>query len=67
MPLQTVTATVGGIPAVVSYAGGAPGFVAGVMQLNLQIPTAGVLAGTAAVQITVGGLVSPPVTIAVSQ
>ena len=55
MPLRTVTATVGGVPAVVSYAGAAPGFVAGVMQLNLQIPN-GVLAGSAQVEMTVNGL-----------
>jgi uncharacterized protein (TIGR03437 family) len=66
MPIQTPTATVGGAQAVISYAGGAPGFVAGVMQVNLQIP-AGVIAGTANVQLSIGTLLSPVVTIAVSQ
>jgi uncharacterized protein (TIGR03437 family) len=33
-----VTATVGGVPAVVTYAGAAPGEVSGVLQVNLQIP-----------------------------
>jgi uncharacterized protein (TIGR03437 family) len=33
-----VTATVGGQNAPVKYAGGAPGLVAGVMQVNVQIP-----------------------------
>jgi len=37
-PFLTVTATVGGQPAVVQYAGGAPGFVAGLMQVNVVIP-----------------------------
>jgi uncharacterized protein (TIGR03437 family) len=64
MPLQTVTATVGGIPANVTYAGAAPGFVAGVMQVNLQIPT-GVLSGTANVQLITNTLLSPIVTIAI--
>ncbi len=31
-----MTATVGGVPAIVSYAGAAPGFVAGVMQVNVD-------------------------------
>jgi uncharacterized protein (TIGR03437 family) len=43
---QPVTATVGGIDAPVQYAGGAPGLVAGVLQVNVQVP-AGVTPGTA--------------------
>lgn len=58
MPVKTVTATVGGFAAVVTYAGAAPGFVAGVMQVNLQIP-AGVLAGPAVVQLTIDTISSP--------
>jgi uncharacterized protein (TIGR03437 family) len=37
-PLLAVTATVGGLPATVTYAGAAPGFVAGFMQVNVTIP-----------------------------
>ncbi|MBZ5724795.1 MAG: hypothetical protein LAP87_07335, partial [Acidobacteriia bacterium] len=37
-PLLKVTATVGGVPATVIYAGAAPGLIAGVMQVNLQVP-----------------------------
>jgi uncharacterized protein (TIGR03437 family) len=37
-PFLVVTALVGGQPAVVQYAGGAPGFVAGLMQVNIVIP-----------------------------
>jgi uncharacterized protein (TIGR03437 family) len=37
-PVASVTATIGGIPAPVLYAGGAPGEVAGVMQVNVLIP-----------------------------
>jgi len=33
-----VTATIDGVPAVVSYAGAAPGLIAGVTQVNVQIP-----------------------------
>ena len=37
-PTAKVTATIGGFPATVFYAGAAPGLVAGVLQMNLQIP-----------------------------
>jgi uncharacterized protein (TIGR03437 family) len=38
LPLATVDATVGGIPATVEYAGSAPGIVNGISQINVQIP-----------------------------
>lgn len=38
VPVQQIRATVAGMPAVVSYAGAAPGLVAGLLQVNLQIP-----------------------------
>src|SRR5579862_9118984 len=38
LPTLPVFVTIGGIPATVQYAGGAPGEVAGVMQVNAQIP-----------------------------
>jgi uncharacterized protein (TIGR03437 family) len=37
-PFLVVTAMIGGQPAVVQYAGGAPGFVAGLMQVNVIVP-----------------------------
>lgn len=43
-PSLPVTITVGGIPAVVQYYGGVYGVVAGLMQVNVQIP-AGVIPG----------------------
>ena len=50
----TGTATIGGIPAQIMYAGSAPGLVSGVMQVNLAIP-AEVPAGAAIpIVITVG-------------
>jgi uncharacterized protein (TIGR03437 family) len=52
-PVLTVTATVGGIPAQVQYAGSAPGEVYGVMQVNVQIP-ANAPAGNLPIVITVG-------------
>jgi uncharacterized protein (TIGR03437 family) len=39
-PLLPVTAQVGGLPATVLYAGGGPGIVEGVIQVNLQLPAA---------------------------
>lgn len=38
-PLAPVIVTIGGVPATVQYAGGAPGQVAGLMQVNVQIPS----------------------------
>jgi len=64
--LQPVTVTIGGKPASTNYAGGAPGIVQGVMQINAQIPS-GLPAGNAAVVVTVGTTQSQPgVTVAVS-
>jgi uncharacterized protein (TIGR03437 family) len=37
-PVLPVTVKIGGIDAEVSYAGGAPGLVAGVIQVNARIP-----------------------------
>lgn len=39
-PILPVTATVDGRPANVGYAGAAPGMVAGVMQVNVEVPAA---------------------------
>jgi uncharacterized protein (TIGR03437 family) len=38
VPINTVTATINGQPAVVTYAGGSPGSVEGFLQVNVQIP-----------------------------
>ncbi len=66
LPLQTVTATIGGKPATVQFAGGAPGLVAGVMQINVKVPD-GLTAGAVEAIVSLGGASSPSgVTIAVS-
>jgi uncharacterized protein (TIGR03437 family) len=52
-PVLAVTATVGGLPATVLYAGSAPGFVYGAMQVNVQIPAG--LTGVQPVVISIGG------------
>jgi trimeric autotransporter adhesin len=53
-PNFKVTATIGGQAVTPSYAGAAPGVVAGVLQVNLQIPT-GLTAGAVPIQLAVGG------------
>jgi uncharacterized protein (TIGR03437 family) len=65
-PNLPVTATVGGQDAPVKYAGGAPGLVAGLMQVNIHIPS-GIQTGNAVpVVLRVGDAFSPGgVTIAV--
>jgi uncharacterized protein (TIGR03437 family) len=65
-PLLPVTATIGGQSVQPQYAGGAPGEVAGLMQVNVQIPV-GISPGTAVpVSLVVGGVSSQTgVTIAV--
>lgn len=55
-PLALETAaTVGGEPAVVLYAGAAPGLVSGVVQVNILIPGNAVDAGAAPILVTIGG------------
>jgi uncharacterized protein (TIGR03437 family) len=67
VPVGAVTVTIGGKSATVNFAGGAPGAVAGVIQVNAQIP-AGVTAGGAVpVVVQVGTSNSQPgVTLAVT-
>jgi len=56
--------TIGGVSAQVLYAGGAPGQIAGLMQVNVVAPSG--LSGAVPVVLTVGGLPSQPgVTVAV--
>ncbi len=55
-----VTATIGGVPAIVTYFGEAPGLVAGVLQVNAIVP-AGAAIGNQQVVLTVGGVSSPAV------
>jgi uncharacterized protein (TIGR03437 family) len=57
IPILPVAVTIGGRAAEVTYAGGAPTLVAGVMQVNARIPS-GTPAGNAAVVVTVGGAAS---------
>lgn len=63
-PVTSVSATIGGLPATVSFYGEAPGLVAGVMQVNIVIPP-NTPAGNASLSITVGSSAQTGVTIAV--
>jgi uncharacterized protein (TIGR03437 family) len=60
---NAVTATIGGLPAMVSFAGLAPGFI-GLYQVNVQVPP-GVAGNAVAVFLTQGGVPSNVATIAV--
>ncbi len=61
-----VTVTLGGRTLTAQYAGGAPGTVAGLTQVNVQIPS-GLTAGAVPVSVQVGGVSTQPgVTVAVS-
>ena len=53
-PNLPVTATVGGISAPVQYAGGAPGAIAGLMQVNIRIPSGVPFGGYVPIVPTVG-------------
>jgi uncharacterized protein (TIGR03437 family) len=57
-PVAPVSVTIGGVPAQVQYAGGAPGIVAGVMQVNVTVPLGAL--GVVPVVVTVGGVASQP-------
>ena len=56
-PVQPIQVSIGGQPAHYTYAGEAPGLVAGMMQLNVQIP-ANAPSGTLSIQVSIGGNMS---------
>jgi uncharacterized protein (TIGR03437 family) len=56
-PLLPVTVQINGQPATVLYAGAAPGFVAGVLQVNVQLPAG--LRGTLPIQVRIGTASTP--------
>ena len=57
--VASVTATIGGQTARVTYSGTAPGLVFGATQVNVQIP-AGLASGAQPIVITMGGVASQP-------
>ena len=60
---ETVQADIDGLNASVLFAGAPPGLVFGVVQVNAEVPAAG---GAVPLQLTIGGVASQTVTIAVS-
>ena len=56
-PVLPVSVRIGGQDAMVLYAGAAPGFVAGVLQVNVQIPAG--LSGTLPLQLIIGNASTP--------
>ena len=65
-PLARASVRIGGIEAEVLYAGGAPGEIAGVMQVNVRIPDGITPGRSIPVQLTVGSAASQPgVTLAI--
>ena len=67
VPVADVKVTIGGKTANVNFAGGASGSVAGVIQVNAQIPSGITAGGAVAVVVQVGTSNSQPgVTLAVA-
>ena len=62
---QSVTATVGGRGAEVAYAGTAPGLVEGVCQINVRVPLSATFVEVVPVVVTVGGVESAPIPVAI--
>lgn len=56
--VQSVSATVGGQPAAVQFAGSAPTYVDGLDQLNIELAN-NTPSGTQSVVVTVDGVMSP--------
>ena len=55
VPIATVTATVGGLNAQVQYAGGSPGLVAGLLQVNVLVPQRIATGPSVPIVLTIGG------------
>jgi uncharacterized protein (TIGR03437 family) len=64
-PRQTVSVTIGGVPAIIAFIGIPSGLV-GVTQINYTVP-AGVPAGLQPVVVTVGGAASPAANLTITQ
>ena len=61
---NTVTVTIGNVPATVTFAGLAPGWV-GLYQVNVQVPANAPVGGNVPVALSVGGVAANQVTMAV--
>ena len=54
-----VSVTIGGVKAPVLYAGAAPTFVAGTLQVNVAVPSTAPVGNAVPIQITIGNVTSP--------
>jgi uncharacterized protein (TIGR03437 family) len=64
-PVLQVSVTLGGVPASVQYAGAAPTFVAGFLQINFQVPAGLTPGAQIPIAVKVGDIAAPLVTMAV--
>ena len=62
LPLNVVSARVGGLDTPVGYAGDAPGFVSGALQVDVLVPP-GASAGSASLTFQVNGVTAPGITV----
>jgi uncharacterized protein (TIGR03437 family) len=58
-PLLPGSATIGGQPAALAYLGAAPGFVAGVLQVNITVPANAPSGAAVPIVLTIGPNKSP--------
>jgi uncharacterized protein (TIGR03437 family) len=58
VPVQTVTATVGGLDAPVVAAGGISGMIAGYLQVSVQIPAEVMVGDAVPIVLTIAGISS---------
>ena len=59
-PSSSVTATIDGIPATVTYAGAAPGLINGAIQVNVRVPSTVNPNPAAALSLSMGGFTTQP-------
>ncbi len=64
-PTAPVSAQIGGVDAIVSYAGDAPGLVSGALQINVQVPQSVPVGNSVPMVLRIAGIDSPPVPVAV--
>ena len=58
-PLLSASVQIGGVDAMVTYAGAAPGLIAGVMQVNVRVPAGAPVGPAIPIQLTAGQVSSP--------
>jgi uncharacterized protein (TIGR03437 family) len=64
-PIQPVSVTIGGVPAQVRYAGSAPDFISGALQINVVVPDGAPSGSSVPVVLTIGTQDSQPATMVI--